>query len=325
MLIKKGLQLLAVGALVLWLTLGQSIPAAKANGPSITIEIIEPTDSRVSLGDQVTVEVVVWEAMYVNAYKLTINYDPQRMSLSSWSHGVFLQNVHVNTESNQSGVFYLDVTQLGSPPVSGNGALLELVFNTLSAGSATINIHEATLFEPNGATHTPALIPGTVEISANPASTAQPNPTLNAAPTATNQPPNPTQTGIPNSSATPFPSETAAATELASSALQGQAGGAAFLPYIVNGVYIEELLTDASLYLPMVLQDYTPALLVDQTTQSAPPDYAEATPVYTPSIPAPKQPGSSNRMETVLWAILILGAAGLLWMVKTLRVKPTKS
>jgi hypothetical protein len=352
MLIKKVLQFLPIGALVLWLTLGQGIPAARANGPSITIE---PANSRIPLGSQVTVEVVIWEAVNVNAYDLTINYDPQRLSLSSWSHGVFLQNLFLITERNLPGELRLAVSQLASPPVSGNGALLKLVFNTLSAGTSAISISQATIAEPNGATYTPALTPGTVEISLDPTFTAQPNPTATptrtTAPTATNRPPSPTpslspgqnptqpapqqtaqptQTGILNSSATPLPAgETAAATELASSALQGQAGMAAFLPYIVNGLHVEEQLADASLYLPMVLHDYTPALLVEpsitsQTTQSAPPDHAEATPSIHAFDNNPKQPGASNRMETVLWAILILSAAGSLWMVKTLLDKPKK-
>ena len=108
-----------------------------------TILNIEPADVELDLDSSATASVEVINGSNLNAYDITISYDPGILNLESWSHGSYMSNLAVLINENQPGKLHLVVIQLARPGVSGNGTLLNLVFKGVSIGTSEIYIENA--------------------------------------------------------------------------------------------------------------------------------------------------------------------------------------
>lgn len=172
----------------------------RADAQGGTVLAVAPALVEVPLGNQVGLTLEVTGGLNVNAFDIMLNYDQQRLSLDSWSHGDYLSSLSCLNEVDQPGVLELACTQVAQPGVSGNGTLLELVFNTLAEGGADVTLTEAVFADPAGNETTPTRQNGDVLILGDPTYTSTIKPTRTLTPTpspiVTNTlTPTPTRTG----------------------------------------------------------------------------------------------------------------------------------
>lgn len=148
-----------------------------------TVLAVTPALVEVPLGNQVSLTLDVTGGVNVNAFDLMLNYDQQRLSLASWSHGDYLSNLSCLNEVDRPGVLELACTQVARPAVSGDGTLLELVFDTLTEGGADVTLTEAVFADPAGNETQPARQNGDVLILGDPTYTPTRTPTRTQTPT----------------------------------------------------------------------------------------------------------------------------------------------
>ncbi len=328
---KKIFKSLIVLILITWLISDANILSVKADGLSLAIL---PETSLVSPGSPITLDVVVQQAVNMNACDISLEYDPQLLFLQTWSHGGFLQKPFIVTEENKPGFFRLAVSQLASPPVNGNGVLVSLVFETLSAGSSAVTISQATIAESNGNAAIPELSHGTVVITHEPMFTIMPTSTI--APTAATQtvlqsptPPNTSNNAVSPTPPTPISNHVSHQYTL-------------YLPWVSKGDISDnpsgssddqhyEPSSDADLYLPMVSSHDSTEKAVETTPTK--PKLSTQTPIqkkatWTPSqtVYSPDSTQKSSKffslIEVALWTILLLSASGAIWLAKSLFTKP---
>lgn len=191
-------------------------PKAAVTAQNTASLAINPAQINVPLGNQVLLKVTVMGGVNVNAFDIKLIYDQDRLSLASWAHGDYLSALFCMQEVKTPGVLeLLGCTQLNQPAVSGDGILLELVFNTRALGTVDINITEAAFADPSGVQSAPQRQNGVVNIqnlptfTNTPATTLTPSITYTTAPlTATPTPSQPTAT----MTVSPLPSQTFTAT-----------------------------------------------------------------------------------------------------------------
>lgn len=186
---------LLVGLVLLW-----AGPARASTGASVAIW---PDYSSVVVGTPVTLQLVVRDGVNVNGYDITLTYDAGRLALASWSHGGYLSNLWVAHRSESPGTFRLAATQLAAAPVSGDGVLLNFVFNTVAVGESDVTIAQAIFADLQGAESYPARLDGVVAAAAEPSAT----PTMTSTATVT-QTPTQTQTQTQTMTQTQTPTET---------------------------------------------------------------------------------------------------------------------
>ena len=160
---------------------GAETPAMAAEG---VVLAIDPAQVTIPLGNQVDLQLQVRNGVNVNAFDLTLTYDQDRLALASWAHGDYLSNLNCVRQLNQPGRLELACTQVARPAVSGDGVLLDLVFNTLMGGLSEVHIQHAILANPQGATVQPERQHGSVTVAALPTYT----PTRTATATRTHTP-----------------------------------------------------------------------------------------------------------------------------------------
>ena len=91
------------------------------------------------------VQVVVTDVELLNAFDITITYDPDVAVVTAWSKGDFLSNLFDIVKVNDPGLFRLTTTQLSTPGVSGSGTLINLTFSATGAGSTPLTFTAVTL------------------------------------------------------------------------------------------------------------------------------------------------------------------------------------
>lgn len=156
-------------------------PASAQNGTWLAVS---PEESSVPLGNQAVIELVVTAGANINAYDLTLSYDPAIILLTDWEHGDYLSSLAVVMEENTPGTFRLAATQLAQPEVFGDGVLLRLTFDTRVEGDSLVEIVEAVFADSHGGSVSPELLDGWVYVTLEPTFT----PTLTATPTLTPTP-----------------------------------------------------------------------------------------------------------------------------------------
>jgi len=158
---------------------------------STTVLAVMPAAIEVPLGNQVLLELEVTGGVNVNAFDIMVNYDTRYLSLISWTHGDYLKNLSCLHEVNQPGVLELACTQVAQQAVSGDGVLLELVFDSLAVGVGDVTITEAEFADLTGAKLFPDRQHGEVTVLSDPTytptatRTVTPTPTLTPTPTVT--------------------------------------------------------------------------------------------------------------------------------------------
>lgn len=167
--LKIGGALLALAMLLL--------PALPVAAQAVTTLAVTPEVASIPLGNAVEVELTVTGGVRVNAFDVTLTYDPAILTLTKWKHGDYLKKLAVVKEVNEPGTLRVAATQLAQPGVSGAGALLVLRFETLSNGISPILIDAAAFADAQGVKTIPESIDGQVEITLQPTFTATPSPT----------------------------------------------------------------------------------------------------------------------------------------------------
>jgi len=137
---------------------------------------VSPSALDVALGGSAALSLEVLGGVDVNAYDVTVRYDPAVITFVSWSHGGYLSHLAQVYKVDEPGRLRLVFTQLATPPVSGDGTLLNLVFRGAAAGASEVWIEALDFAGSDGVISSPQLIGGTVNVDA-----AQPT----AAPTNT--------------------------------------------------------------------------------------------------------------------------------------------
>lgn len=200
---KAHLHWIIVSSLLVIVLCAVWIAPARAQG---TILAVDPEDIILPLGSQILIELAVIDGEDVNGFDITLNYDDRYLSLAYWMHGGYLQNVSCLQMINEPGLFQLACEQIVRPEVSGDGTLIELVFNTEDEGLSEVRIVEAEFFASDGTITRPEREQGLVDIQNLP--TYTPTPTVTRTPTITatippTNTPTITQTFTPTSTFTP--------------------------------------------------------------------------------------------------------------------------
>jgi hypothetical protein len=125
-----------------------------------------PAESEVELisGDSVTVDLWVTNAVELNAFDITLIYDPNIVHLDSWAYGDLLNNSFPMVEDDQPGSLQVAATQFAQPAVSGDGSLLRLTFSGVAVGQSPLTLDSAVFAEKSGTKTTPDLLDGAVEV-----------------------------------------------------------------------------------------------------------------------------------------------------------------
>jgi len=204
--LKTKLQVtILIAVLVMLIALGGGMPAASAQNN--TVLTFDPDLVSVPLGNQVQLQLWVLEGVNVNAFDIELEYDPDVLTLASWSYGDFLRQLAQVMLINDPGHFRLAATQLAQPVVSGSGVLLSFTFNTIALGETTIDLLNGQFSDALGNSTFPALEDALVRVvnepTYTPTTTNTPIPT--ALPTAT---PTQTPTSTPTPTVTPLASPT---------------------------------------------------------------------------------------------------------------------
>ena len=129
---------------------------------------VSPGESQVAIGSEVVLEVIIEDGEDVNAFDLIVTYNPDLLTLVNWAYGDFLSNLADVTEENYPGSFHLVATQLATPPVSGDGVLLEITFQGLADGVSTIAITRSELADSQGNKLLPTVSDGSVAVGPPP-------------------------------------------------------------------------------------------------------------------------------------------------------------
>lgn len=167
--------------LILIVSLSLAFKPAAAQGAAVLA--VAPAQVDLPLGEQFVIELTVTNGVAVNAFDIKLTYDQGRLSLKSWAHGGYLSALSCVNEIKSPGLLELDCTQLGQDEVSGDGVLLELVFNTLALGTADVTLEEAVFVDAGGLQTQPERASGVVNVQNLPTWTQ--TPTQTATPTRT--------------------------------------------------------------------------------------------------------------------------------------------
>lgn len=166
------------------------IPNAFAYAQSGTVLDLLPSTTSIAQDATVAVTVNVRNGIDLNAYDLTILYDPEIVSLESWSHGPFFTNLALIVNENTPGQLHLAATQLASSSVTGDGVLLNLEFQGILPGISTLLFQDVELATKNGGLVIPSLQSAIITVTTVTAVSVTPLPTGSTAktPTQTNTP-----------------------------------------------------------------------------------------------------------------------------------------
>ncbi|MCJ7696373.1 MAG: cohesin domain-containing protein [Anaerolineaceae bacterium] len=163
-----------------------------------TLVRIEPESRSILLNATTAVDIQVIDGVNINAFDLKITYDADILLLESWSLGDYLSNLAQVKKEQAAGLLRLVYTQLATPPVSGDGILLHLVFKGLSVGNSPVVIEAISFADSAGNLTYPETSDGVIIVQLNTSPTATPTitQTLTRTPTKTNtQNPQPSETG----------------------------------------------------------------------------------------------------------------------------------
>jgi hypothetical protein len=151
--------LLLLVVLIILLTTAKVL--AQNDGPALSVV---PTTSDVVLNgnNSVNVNLYLSDAVAINAFDVIVTYDSAIVSLDSYDYDDYLISPYCLIQSNNPGELRLVCTQINQPGVNGDGNLLNLTFNGLSAGLTSIRITKAELADEENDLILPSLQHGTL-------------------------------------------------------------------------------------------------------------------------------------------------------------------
>ena len=158
------------------------MPHGLSNGTTLSVS---PAQVRVLIGTPVVLSLDVSDGVNVNGFEVSLNYDAQRLSLASWAYGKYLSNLWTVQQVNSPGLFKVAAVQLATAPKNGNGTILILTFNTLSAGEADVIIDQAVFVDSQGNQSIPLMNNAKVIVDLEPTGTNTNTPTSTQTATST--------------------------------------------------------------------------------------------------------------------------------------------
>jgi hypothetical protein len=199
------------------------IPTSITRAQSGTQVVVSPGTSSINIGETASVTLSVITGVDINAFDITITYDPTVVSLDSWSTGSYLTNLAMVKKTNEPGSLRLVYTQLASAGANGDGTLLQLTFRGLTGATSPVTIQSSQLSNTsavsvphsiqNGVINVASILVDTATFTNTPSFTH--TPTLTSTPTVTStltRTPTPTRTSTltrtPTITRTPTPTRT---------------------------------------------------------------------------------------------------------------------
>ncbi|NLG98309.1 MAG: hypothetical protein GX491_13195 [Chloroflexi bacterium] len=197
--------LLLIGLVMALIAPGRTVVHAQAG----SLVQITPEQNQVDASQAVTLALQITGGENVNAFDVSVRYDPAVLVLESHAYGSYLTNIVEVKKEDRPGYFRLAAAQLASAPVSGDGVLLNLVFRGTAEGSSPVTLESAQLAGADGTSMLPAVQHSSIVVNPAPEETAVSEPTITSSPTFTLQPPEPAQpTPIPPTPTSPPASPT---------------------------------------------------------------------------------------------------------------------
>lgn len=153
-MMKRSLYFLGILGLAAALVLAPlASPPRAAQAQSGASVSISPSAGTILIGDTVTVDVDVANVpgdSGVNAFDVTVGFDPGVLTLSSWSFGGFLDSPQEIVSLETSNSIRVAGAQFDKPEQTGSGTLLRLVFTGSGLGKSTLSLDNADLIRADG-------------------------------------------------------------------------------------------------------------------------------------------------------------------------------
>lgn len=310
---------------LLTLTCQPGLPARVLAQAATVVQVL-PAQSQVNVDTTTTVSLNVIGGVDVNAFDLTILYNPSVVTLESWSTGPYLSNLFEVKKEVQAGRIRLVYTQLATPGANGDGVLLNLVFRGLAESQSDIILDEVIFAAHAGGMSYPTRENGVISVLPPQPATATPSPTLTATlpptntatplPSQTSQPsstPMPSLPPLPSATIIPSPTVTGTLALSATSALPSPAPSTATAQAATS-------LVDATLNQPIPTMTRS---AVQPTASSTPLVAPSAAAVLTPT--AQPTPPPTGALETLLWVFLVVGLLAIAVLVLLFALRSKKS
>jgi hypothetical protein len=305
---RTGLRWFLAGWLLLGL-LGSSLRPGKAVSAQATPYVwVNPAQGQVVSGASVQVELVVIGGENVNAFDISIRYNPDLVTLDSWQYGTYLSNLWTVYTQNNPGDLRLAAAQLATPGVTGDGVLLKLFFSGLAPGQTDLLIDNLAFSDPLGNGISVSTVSGSLLVL------AEAPPELTQAPTSI---PSPTFTAVV---------ETPVATQVQpTQALEPGAGGSPTVTFSLRDTLLPPGVTLTAT--PDGWQE--PTVIQPTVTQAV--ENSSPTPESSGQTLPNLEGGSGQNqgvralLEGILWGLLVTSGIGIVGFLVLLALRRKKS
>jgi hypothetical protein len=156
--------------LIIFVAAGVLISLSMVHAQDETTVSVLPAESTIvingsNLGE---VEIYITNGVNINAFDITLTYDPALLTLEDVAWGDYLSNLFKVIEVNNSGYYRHGATQIATPGVSGDGTLLRLTFSGIAPGVSPITLTNVELSYPSGSVFNPSVNHGSITTAYDP-------------------------------------------------------------------------------------------------------------------------------------------------------------
>ena len=131
---------------------------------------VNPAAGDTAINSNVTISLLVTNGVNIAGFDVTITYDPSIVQYVSYSYGGYLDSPSKVYLDPKPGIFRLVATQVAKPDVSGDGNLLNLVFNGNTIGISPITLTRVEFADSQGVSTFPEVQSGSILVHSDPAS-----------------------------------------------------------------------------------------------------------------------------------------------------------
>ena len=141
-------------------------PAAAQTGTTV---FLSPDPATVYLNgtNSQVVDLMIADAVDLNAFDIILDYDASVANIQSWAHGGFFENLMCIKQENTPGHLWIVCVQTASTPKSGSGSVLKLTFRGTGAGTTPITSTQARFSDKDSQPVWPATTDGTLNATYN--------------------------------------------------------------------------------------------------------------------------------------------------------------
>lgn len=139
--------------------------AVKAQDPETWV-YFSPDPSYIYMDDtnQATVNVMIRNAVDINAFDVKINFDPSKVTLVSYELGDFLKKMLCLIQQQEEDFLWLVCTQNAQPGQNGTGTLFRMNFQGVAEGTTPLEFTNATLSNKSNQYVHPGKTNGTLNV-----------------------------------------------------------------------------------------------------------------------------------------------------------------